>query len=79
MPEATSAQLDLLAAIHSRSPEGLGVPEDELRPLGFADFDVDLVALEAVGLVVNVDSREGEPDSVALTDEGKRLVEASTS
>ncbi|MDP1819156.1 MAG: hypothetical protein Q8K58_04605 [Acidimicrobiales bacterium] len=41
---ATPAQRDLLAAIHSRSPEGLGVSEDELRPLASPDFDEDLLA-----------------------------------
>ena len=72
---ATPAQLDLLEAIHSRSPEGLGVPEDEFRTLGFADLDRDVAALEAEGLVERIGSTGGEPDSLALTEAGRWVLE----
>ena len=67
---ATSAQLDLLREVYDRSPEGLGVPEDDLRPM-FPDLDTDLVALEEEGLLVVVDHDPDGPDSVAVTDDGR--------
>ena len=73
---ATASQLDLLRAIHERFPEGLGVPDDELRP-GFPDFDEDLAALEHDGLVVTVDHDPGGPDSIAVTDDGRTALGVS--
>ncbi len=76
---ATAAQLDLLAAVHERSPEGVGVPADELRPLGGPSFDEDMAALEDEGLLVVVASGRGEPDTVAVTDEGRLALEPRSS
>ena len=72
---ATPAQLDLLEAIHERSPEGLGVAEDEFRTLGFPDLDADVTALEEEGLVERIESTGGEPDSLAVTDTGRWVLE----
>ena len=71
---ANDAQLDLLRRIHEHSPEGLGVPEDELRPEAGDTFDDDLVALEDEALVVTVPADGGGPDTVAVTDEGRRAL-----
>jgi hypothetical protein len=76
---ATGAQLDLLAAIHERSPEGVGVPEDELRPEGGDTFDEDLAALEEEGLLEVVARDSGGPDTVAVTDEGRLALQPRSS
>lgn len=73
---ATSTQLDLLSVIYGRSPEGLGVPEDELRPLAGETYDEDVAALEAEGLVTTVDSSDGGPNSIAVTDAGRSALAA---
>jgi hypothetical protein len=73
---ATASQLAVLRAIHERSPEGLGVPEDDLR-MDFPELDEDLVALEDEGLLVVVDHDPVGPDTVAVTDDGRRALGVS--
>jgi hypothetical protein len=76
---ATPAQLDLLEAIHERSPEGLGVAEDEFRTMGFARLDEDVAVLEAEGLLTRIQSTGAEPDTLALTDAGRWVLEPHNS
>jgi chromosome segregation and condensation protein ScpB len=73
----TAAQLDLLAVIAERSPEGLGVPQDTLRAAGGPGFDEDLAALVEEGLVRAVGDGDGGPlpDTVAITDEGRAVLQ----
>ena len=73
---ATDAQIDLLALLQERSPEGLGVPEDTLRAAGGPTFDEDLAALLEEGLLRTVTGQDGgAPDTVAITDEGRSVLE----
>jgi hypothetical protein len=73
---ASTAQLDLLSIVLNRSPEGLGVPEDELRALGTDRFDQDISELVAEGYVRTIGGGDGEPDSVAITDAGRDALAA---
>lgn len=70
----TRAQLDLLAAIDERAPDGLALEEDGLRGLGGDTFDDDLVVLESEGLVVRSDDPDRVTDTVAVSDEGRSVL-----
>jgi chromosome segregation and condensation protein ScpB len=73
---ASTAQLELLSIVLNRSPEGLGVPEDELRAVGTERFDRDISELVAEGLVRTIGGGDGEPDSIAITDAGRDALTA---
>lgn len=74
---ATSTQLDLLAVIYNRSPEGIGVPEDELRAFGAQTYDDDVAVLERAGFVRVVRGDDADADAVAITDEGRAALGAN--
>ena len=71
---ATPNQLELLSIILSRSTDSQGASEDEIGPQWVYDFDEDLSALIAEGLVSVVDAVDGTPRILAVTKAGKTAV-----
>ena len=75
----TSEQLDLLAALAERSPDGLAVPEDDVRGLGGPDFDDQIAALDSEGLIERSAGPSDMTDTITITPEGYRVLEPHNS